>query len=252
MKFTESKIIFTLLVLSLFLIVNCKFDLLQAQENRSANALQLGVMPANSTLLGKKLGDWGSEWWKWAYSFNKDYGPVADLSGKLCGLGQNKDSDVWFLAGSYSTKSVVRECTIPQGKVLFFPIINAIQNSTKEKTRTCNDVTQSVKKRTQIPYNLFVRIDGILLTNPYKHRETSTICFDPMEKFYGNKTTKSWAYPAASDGYWIALEPLSLGTHVLQFGGDIHQFKQDITYKIHVVPAGQEIPENVSEPSITR
>jgi hypothetical protein len=195
----------------------------------------LGVLPPHSTLIDKKLGDWGGEWWKWAFSFDKSISPISDTTGNLCRLGQDQNNDVWFLAGSYSTKPIVRECIIPEGKALFFPVINFIYYSPKNKTSTCAEVTNLVKKRTQIPFNLFVRINDEELKDPYLHREPSSTCFDPFEG-KNSKTKHSWAYPAASNGYWVAIEPLPVGTHVLQFGGNLPKFRQNITYKLHVVP----------------
>lgn len=209
-------------------------------EFSSTGASELGILPPNSILLGKSLGDWGGEWWKWAFSFDRRISPISDTTGKLCSLRQSLDADVWFLAGSYSTDPIVRECTIPEGKALFFPIINFIYYSPKNSERSCADVTESVKKRTQIPYNLFVKIDNKELNDPYAHREASTTCFDPMENTRGDERN-SWAYPGASNGYWVAVEPLPVGTHIIQFGGNLTRFSQNITYKLHVIPtAGRE------------
>lgn len=190
------------------------------------------VLPPHSIINGKKLGDWGAEWWQWAYSFNRDYSPVEDDSGRLCSLGQS--GDVWFLAGSYTTRPIVRECTVPQGKYLFFPIINFIAHPTPEKPESCRMAAERAARLVEEPGSLFFRINGVEIVSPRSHRESVGKCFDPFAKI-DNMTKPTWAYPAASDGYWIALKPLPPGTHILQFGGRLATFEQNITYKIHVL-----------------
>jgi len=198
------------------------------------------VLPPHSTLNGKTLGDWGAEWWQWAYSFNRDYSPVEDDTGRLCSLGQA--GDVWFLAGSYATRPVVRECTIPQGKYLFFPIINFIAHPTPGKPESCRMAAKRAARMVDEPGGLFLRIDGVEITSLRSHREAGGNCFDPFAKI-GNVEKPSWGYPAASDGYWVALKPPPPGTHILQFGGRLATFQQNITYKIHVQPDETGHPE---------
>lgn len=195
---------------------------------------EIGILPPHSTLDGKSLGDWGGSWWQWAFSFSRDSSPISDPSGSLCGLGQDANGKVWFLAGSYSTEPVVRECVMPAGRTLFFPIINFVHYSPRGRITTCGQVTEAVAGSTERPTNLFVRIDDKALTDPDLHREASVNCFDPFERL--GDGARSWAYPAASNGYWIAVAPLSTGTHVLQFGGNLPNFRQNITYKLHVIP----------------
>ena len=48
--------------------------------------------------------------------------PVFDTSGQYCALRQV--GDVWFLAGAFGGPPVVRNCEVPAGKSLFFPLIN--------------------------------------------------------------------------------------------------------------------------------
>ncbi len=70
-----------------------------------------------------------ARWWQWAYAQPKPVNPVADSTGKHCALGQS--GTVWFLAGTFFDPkepgpAVMRDCTIPAGKALFFPVLNSI------------------------------------------------------------------------------------------------------------------------------
>jgi hypothetical protein len=56
----------------------------------------------------------------------------------------------------------------------------------------------------------------------------------------GSDWPNTTVYPAASDGYWLMVEPLSPGKHTINFGGTTQSgFQLDITYELTVVPRGQ-------------
>ena len=79
-----------------------------------------GVIPPHARAHGLSYGEWGAQWWRWAYSFPLDQFPPLQ-SGELdCSLGQS--GSVWFLAGTLGQGPVTRSCTIPMGKAVFFPI----------------------------------------------------------------------------------------------------------------------------------
>jgi hypothetical protein len=230
---------YILIVLTVALLWHCQIDIAWG------DIYDLGVLQPHSVIKGKKIGDWGSEWWKWAYSFEKQFSPVNDDTGQNCNLGQ--EGNIWFLAGSYSTKPIVRECFIPEGKILLFPIINFINHSSEKQPGSCESVTGIVNRVTQRAENLYVRINNVELKEPYSHREASSICFDPFEKA-PIIINRSSGYPAASDGYWIAIKNLPIGTHILQFGGNVLEFRQNITYKLHIISTDKNhspIPLNV-------
>ena len=64
--------------------------------------------------------DFSARWWQWAFSLPAENHPI---SGGDCEQGQV--DDVWFLAGTFSSPAV-RDCTVPAGKRLFFPVINSV------------------------------------------------------------------------------------------------------------------------------
>jgi len=61
-----------------------------------------------------------------------------------------------------------------------------------------------------------------------------------MEMYYPDGGTVS---PVVADGWWILVEPLSVGKHTIKFkadfDGDDGQLGMDITYEVTVVPAGK-------------
>ena len=48
--------------------------------------------------------------------------PIEDMTGKHCAKNQNEDK-IWFLAGTYGG-TVHRNCVIPNGRAIFFPVVN--------------------------------------------------------------------------------------------------------------------------------
>jgi hypothetical protein len=65
-----------------------------------------------------------AQWWQWAVSIPVDRNPQSDPTGQDCMIGQR--GNLWFLAGVFSGGPAQRSCSVPEGKTLFFPIINEI------------------------------------------------------------------------------------------------------------------------------
>src|SRR6266700_1791762 len=82
-----------------------------------------GVVTTTSYPFGKNYGEWSHAWWLWEYSIPAPNNPVLDTTGANCDVGQS--GQVWFLAGSFTSGTITRTCTVPHGKALFFPIFNS-------------------------------------------------------------------------------------------------------------------------------
>src|SRR5438132_1286978 len=76
-----------------------------------------GVLPPNSAPYGKSYGQWSEAFFQWAFSLPVTAHPLFDTAD--CSAGQS--GNVWFIAGNFTGTPVVRNCTIPVGKALFFP-----------------------------------------------------------------------------------------------------------------------------------
>ncbi|MGI0001365.1 MAG: hypothetical protein ACRD6Q_09055, partial [Nitrososphaeraceae archaeon] len=71
-----------------------------------------------------------AEWWQWILDIPKEINPLLDETGENCAV--NQQGPVWFLVGTPGdsetggiiTGSVERDCVIPEGKKILFPIIN--------------------------------------------------------------------------------------------------------------------------------
>jgi hypothetical protein len=203
-----------------------------------ARAQQSVVLPPHSSVNGKALGVYASEWWQWSLSIPLDESPVKDLTGEKCGAGQT--GDVWFLAGTYESSPVRRRCTIPSGKYVFFPVINMVYWRPPEQPVTCEAVKRAAALNNDSLGSIEVVIDGVKLQSPERHREASPSCFDVFARIPKDVPAPP-GYPAASDGYWVMLKPMAAGKHTIRFrarydrpGGAVGDLRQDVSYDITV------------------
>lgn len=186
----------------------------------------------------RPLEEYANRWWQWAFSIPPQLSPVRDLTGENCHQGQQ--GDVWYLAGGYGTSTIRRSCTVPAGKSLFFPVINTVYYPARPLSLSCEDAKTKAALNNDKLLSIHIEIDGISATNPAHTRLRSSDCFD----LYGlvpKQYNAPKRYPAASDGYWVMLKPLSPGTHQLKFsasyaneGDPYGDMVQDIEYVLEV------------------
>lgn len=178
-------------------------------------------------------------WWQWAASMPSSESPVRDTVGIHCGV--NQAGPVWFLAGGYGSSKIHRTCDIPSDKYIFFPVINMVYFPQNEYSkRTCDSVKKEAALNNHYLTAFKVLIDDHKFVNPAFYRQASDKCFDLAARAPGvDKYPR--AYPAATDGYWIMLKPLSVGKHHIAFRAeytnpseDYGLMIQDIVYDINI------------------
>lgn len=186
----------------------------------------------------KSLEDYANMWWQWTYTMPKEVSPVRDNTGENCHVGQS--GDVWFLAGGYGTSKISRECVIPAGKHIFFPVINMVYYPGRKGALSCEDAKAAAALNNDELLSIEITLDSLISSNPTHARISSTECFDLLglvpEEYKAPRV-----YPAATDGFWIMLKPLSKGEHLLKFDAQYNRDKggyskmaQDIEYKLIV------------------
>ena len=84
-----------------------------------------GVIPPNAKAYSMTYGEWSAKWWQWALSLPVGQNPFFDQGGD-CSHGANGQvGPVWFLTGVINVSGMAeRDCTVPVGKALLFPLIN--------------------------------------------------------------------------------------------------------------------------------
>ncbi len=185
-----------------------------------------GVLPPQSHPYGLTYSEWSAQWWQ-------DAVQVATLGG--CPMASAGPTDqVLFLAGT-TGGSETRSCTVPSGKAILFPIINAECSTIEGNGTTEEQLLACAKGLIDQVTVVQADVDGVSLQNLTVYRVQS-----PLFTFtavsgnpFGIPAGQS---PSVSDGYWIMLTPLSTGTHTLHFHGEAPSlgFTTDTTYNLTV------------------
>jgi hypothetical protein len=201
------------------------------------------VFPPNSHPYGNTYGEWSARWWQWALSIPAATNPNLDTTGANC--AEEQSGQVWFLAGSFGG-TFDRTCTVPTGKALFFPILNAAFGAAVGDCEPTNpgvpcDVTvlRAAAAASMDPVTIEASIDGVSLRNLSDYRVQSPVFSVTLPE--GNiLDVESGTYaPMVSDGYWLMLVPLSAGVHTIHVkgiitGGVFEEFESDVTYHLTV------------------
>ena len=215
-----------------------------------------GVIPPHAKAYGMTYGEWSAKWWQWAYSLPVDQNPWFDEESSCANGANGQFGPVWFLTGVINESgTAVRNCTVPAGKALFFPVINA-EDATLESGLTGEDLRIFPTWVMSLVTNIAAEIDGVPLVNLYDYRAVSPLfVYGPLPEgnvlaYFGFDapagSTSAGAPPnntftpsAAADGYYLMLAPLPVGQHTIHFTGtlgDPVNFTLDITYNLTVAP----------------
>jgi hypothetical protein len=208
-----------------------------AQNSGSTDVLSL-IAPPDSRPQNSTYGDWGAKWWQWVYSFPSSQNPLSDETGERCASNQN--GTVWFLVGTFGG-SVTRQCTIPTGTSLFFPLLNTEcsiaggDGTNEQELRSC--ATAQIDRAS----SLKAIVDGVQVPDLQAYRAQSqlyTITLPP-DNIMG---VEPGTTPSIAEGYWIFLSPLPPGNHEIIFGGSAGEpsvtssmnFVTEVTYHLTV------------------
>jgi hypothetical protein len=210
------------------------------------------ILAPDVSVNGLSQAELSVSWWQWAISYPAGSNPMTDATGEFAYLGADQAPSphpgVFFLAGNLGDPSP-RSVTILRGQTLFMPLIPVVSPIPlfgADEAAVRQDAADTIGSAS----GLFVRIDGLDVALPtgfgslLDFRQLSppgTFPFTiPTDNIFG---APEGTYEAVSDGYWVALAPLALGTYRLDFGGDgsgtppnYGPFSNTQTYFITVVP----------------
>lgn len=189
-------------------------------------------------------------WLQWALGQPYSTGPIADMTGERCADGQS--GSVWFLAGTFGGPAV-RECDIPAGKKLFFPLINrwcVFPSEYYPDEQSILDVLPwfagFYDDRRAKTCELTLRVDGKDIRPDFAALEQDTYIV-VNEPFELNLHDEHWAVgyfeggpmPTTGAGHYVLLPPLPAGDHVIELGGKLCTavpFETHVTYHLHIGP----------------
>jgi hypothetical protein len=193
--------------------------------------------------LGQPAEELTAEWWQWVYSIPQTVNPVLDQNGEDCVMGQR--GDVWFLAGAFGG-TVTRTCSVPEGKVLFFPVMNLSffdsPNACGQgpESYTVKEMRAAVAASIDGATDLSVTLDGRPVRNIHRVRSKVfevSMPGDNLYGFFGIPCAGGVYSPAVDDGYYAHLNPLKPGPHTLHIHAEaVGGVLLDVTYNLTVVP----------------
>jgi hypothetical protein len=185
------------------------------------------------------------QWWQWISSIPLDTNPKVDPTGDFVYINQSDgDEDVFFLADSFGEGEWVRTCEVPEGRPLFFPITDALWWA-PEDAKTPPELRALCEASMDGATTLECTVDGVPLedlldleslydlrvqTRPIIISDELLVDFglDPGDRL------------AVGEGYWVYLDDLEEGDHVIQFymeltSGPFAGAWQDVTWHVTIV-----------------
>lgn len=220
-----------------------------------ARNLNPGILPPNSHSFGKTYSEWSAAWWQYVFSIPAAHNPLVDETGEDCNVGQS--GKVFFLVGKLCVEttgqgcievSATRDCTVPAGKALFFPIANSENdNLGVNPPLTEEELREAAKEFIESVTNMTCEVDGVSIrgldsstTTPYRVVSPVFSYAIPDGNIYdlfGLDFDAQTVEGAVADGIFLMLAPLPVGQHVIHFTAEFAGgFSLDITYHITVAP----------------
>jgi hypothetical protein len=220
-------------------------------DDPGGEALDLGegisIVDPQQSVEGRDLAEWQALWWRWSLSLPEATHPSDDATGEHCTDGQS--GPVWFLADSFHSHPVVRKCTIPRDKFIFFPILTGFCSPLEGEPPLESALRQCARAMGDDGLLVSAEIDGIAvpgLEDPLQTRFRATTDVFAFSLPEGH--IESWVEPlppagtvstAVSDGVYLMIAPLPDGKHVLHFNHDVRDpehgtHPNDITYELTI------------------
>lgn len=203
--------------------------------------------------------DMGAEWWQFMSSIPARDNPLLDTTGAKCVVGQR--GNTWFLGGLVGVTpegqfaqgggTVTRNCSIPQGINLFFPIINNVIFDTPNlcgqdaNSYSYAEMKSMVQSQTDAAIAMRVTVDGREVHNirrirarPIAITVPENSAWDAVCRAFDLGGLPAGIFPGAQDGYYLTLNALPVGQHQLRIQGALqppNEFTLDIIYNLTVV-----------------
>lgn len=214
---------------------------LAAPDSEAKGDARVIPLKGKKKVYGRSPGEWSAVWWQWVLSIPSAFNPLYDETGERVEIGQS--GDVWFLVGVINESgTATRTATIPEGKALYFPILNNIlfDDGAEPRVTEENANSQAAIQQAGIDAtSLYLEIDGVPVTGLDQWGVISPVF--PLAMPDGNvfndffTTSRGVYFPSISNGYWVMIRPLPPGEHTIHSGGTAGSFTIEITYNLTVV-----------------
>lgn len=207
-----------------------------------------GVVDPADPVAGKSQYEWTADWWTSAGQASAVGNPLLSASGsESLALINRAGSPVVFLTGSVDQGQVDRVETISADQYIFFPVFNYLEwkSFTPDPgvvppigDNTCKSANANTDPG--VIDAVFATLDGTPIVADLLGYRLS--CMGQPDLSPANEPAIDGAFQAsrpagslfadlfatqdpeifASDGYWLMLKPLPVGTYELNFGGQFY------------------------------
>jgi hypothetical protein len=203
---------------------------------------------AGNIIAGKPLEEWAKEYWQWWMTVPETIPKDPETNLDQCLIGSDPAGVMIFLVSPYQI-TYNAKCTIPSEKYILVPLLVGECDPTVPDPRSKNDNIQDLWACAKDADEIFklweVVLDGRVLfqksgnsvvnqnlTEEILVRNSSIFTINiPEVNPYG---APAGSYPAVVDGYYLVLNPLSVGEHVLTYS------------MVHEIPVpGVGIPQQI-------
>ena len=182
------------------------------------NAQNDDVLPPGARVAGKTIGQWTGEWWKTALeAVDNPFDVVSGQTGTLGDVG----GPVFFAVASPALGSTTLKYTVPRNQYVLFPLYTYMWAS-QSSADPCSDFAcahELADSFVKAVDSLAVTIDGRPVRGLFRHYESTPRFFRatvPVDGWWAaGDPSAAGRWFGFSSGYWLMLEPLSPGVHVL-------------------------------------
>ena len=238
--------------LNVALVVIATLALLTVRNQDVRASGRATVIGRDSIVYGRTYSEWSAAWEQWVDSIPVSKHPLFDNGD--CSTGQS--GPVWFLGGKFCPNgevcayaNVVRSCTVPSEKGLYFPALNNEDSALEERIAESpgNPKFQEISAlRARVESNLAnatvsCTVDGAQIPQLLEKYRVQSPAFSftlPADNlftsFYGIRFPEGTYFPGVDDGWYVMLAPLPPGPHVLQFQGVVRGSTISVKYNLNV------------------
>lgn len=232
------------MMLTLVVVMIGLVGMVPAAAAKNANP---GVIPPQAQIRGNTYAEWSAGFWQWVFSIPAGTGPFSDAFRDAI---EGQSGNVWFLPGVFAEPgTVTREITVPSNVSLFVVIVNVECSTLEPGTPFFGSTDEELNAcaRSFPITRAEATLDGRAIDFLSADYETISPPFDftvPAGNILGAAPGDG---RSVSNGVYLMLAPLPVGTHRLHFNGGLFvpgegggEFTVDTTYIINVVHGGRK------------
>ena len=185
----------------------------------------VAVEAPGAAVAGKTIGAWSATWWQWAAALAPPGDPFTDTTGAFANVHQS--GPVFLLAGS-TGGSNSRKFSVPANTYVLVPLFaGELSQLELGFSETDAQVRQAAQQQANLIDGLHATLDGTTIPQPtlFSHSEVSPdFTFVAVANNQVGIYAVGYSGIAVANGYFLMLDPLSPGTHTLNYGGGVSSY----------------------------